>query len=161
MHLYRFGTALEPIAPASISQLKAQDQGTRLLEVLQSAAREAGEQSGILLFSDGIANGDRKTLEATQSLPVPVFTIGVGDTEGFTDVRIADLRAAEFAFRGREVKLDLTVKAYGLKGKTFPLYFNRGKNLITSCSINVDADPFEQKITFSFTPRKSAPIAFR
>jgi hypothetical protein len=46
LRLYRFGTALEPIAPASISQLKGQDQGTRLLEVLQSAAREAGEQSG-------------------------------------------------------------------------------------------------------------------
>src|SRR6267142_2416189 len=160
LHLYRFGTALEPIAPAFISQLKAQDQGTRLLEVLQSAAREAGEQSGILLFSDGIANGDRKTLEGTQSLPVPVFTIGVGDTEGFTDVRIADLRAPEFAFRGREVKLDLTVQAYGLKGKTFPLYFNRGKNLITSRSISVDADPFEQKITFSFTPKEIGAHSF-
>lgn len=154
LHLYRFGTALEPIAPASISQLKAQDQGTRLLEVLQSTAREAGEQSGILLFTDGIANGDRKTLDGAVSFPVPVFAIGVGDTEGFTDVRIADLRAPEFAFRGREVKLDLTVQAYGLKGKTFPLYFNRGKNLITSRSITVDADPFEQKITFSFTPKE-------
>src|SRR5882724_12631792 len=160
LHLYRFGTALEPIAPASISQLKAQDQGTRLLEVLQSAVREAGEQSGILLFSDGIANGDSKTLQGTQSLPVPVFTIGVGDTEGFTDVRIADLRAPEFAFRGREVKLDLTVQAYGLKGKTFPLYFNRGKNLITSRSISVNADPFEQKITFSFTPKEIGAHSF-
>ncbi|HEY7317137.1 MAG TPA: glutamine amidotransferase [Candidatus Binatia bacterium] len=154
LHLYRFGTALEPIAPASISQLKAQDQGTRLLEVLQSAAREAGEQSGILLFSDGIANGDRKSLDGAASLPVPVFTIGVGDLEGFTDVRIADLHAPEFAFRGREVKLDLTVQAYGLKGKALPLYFNRGKNLITSRSIAVDADPFEQKITLSFTPKE-------
>src|SRR5215510_9975987 len=160
LHLYRFGTALEPIAPASIAQLKAQDQGTRLLEVLQSAAREAGEQSGILLFTDGIANGDKKTLEETKSLPVPIFTVGVGDTDGFTDVRIADLRVPEFAFRGRELKLDLTVQAYGLKGKTFPLYFNRGKNLITSRSINVNADPFEQKITFSFTPKEIGSHSF-
>jgi len=160
LRLYRFGTALEPIAPASISQLKAQDQGTRLLEVLQSAAREAGEQSGILVFTDGIANGDRKTLEETKFLPVPIFTVGVGDTEGFTDVRIADLRVPEFAFRGRELKLDLTVQAYGLKGKTFPLYFNRGKNLITSRSINVNADPFEQKITFSFTPKEIGSHSF-
>src|SRR5499426_292771 len=160
LRLYRFGTALEPIAPASISQLKAQDQGTRLLEVLQSAAREAGEQSGILVFTDGIANGDRKTLEETKSLPVPIFTVGVGDTEGFTDVRIADLRVPEFAFRGRELKLDLTVQAYGLKGRTFPLYFNRGKNLITSRSINVNADPFKQKITFSFTPKEIGSHSF-
>ena len=160
LQLYRFGTNLEPIAPAAIAQLKAQDQGTRLLEVLQSAARDSGEQSGILLFSDGITNGDRKALEGAQALPVPIFTIGVGDTEGFTDVRIADLRFPDFAFRGREVKLDLTVQAYGLKGKTFPLYFNRGKNLITSRSISVDADTFEQKITLSFTPKEIGTHSF-
>ena len=40
------------------------------------------------------------------------------------------MRAPEFAFRGREFKIDLTVQAYGLKGKSVPLYFNRGKNLI-------------------------------
>jgi uncharacterized membrane protein len=160
LQLYRFGTTLEPIAPAAIAQLKAQDQGTRLLEVLQSVAREAGEQSGILLFSDGITNGDQKTLEAAQSLPVPVFAVGVGDAEGFIDVRIADLRAPEFAFRGRELKLDLTIQAYGLKGKTLPLYFNRGKNLITSRPISVNADPFEQKITFSFMPKEIGTHSF-
>jgi uncharacterized membrane protein len=160
LQLYRFGTTLEPIGPAAISQLKTQDQGTRLLEVLQSVTLEAAEQSGILLFSDGTANGDRRVLEAAQSLPVPVFAVGVGDTEGFTDVRIADLRAPEFAFRGRELKLELTVQAYGLKGKTFPLYFNRGKNLITSRSINVNAEPFEQKITLSFTPKEIGTHGF-
>jgi uncharacterized membrane protein len=160
LQLYRFGATTEPIAPAAIAQLKAQDQGTRLLEVLQSVAREAGEQSGILLFSDGIANGDRKTLDAAQSLPVPVFAVGVGDAEGFTDVRIAELRAPEFAFRGRELKLELTVQAYGLKGKTFPLYFNRGKNLITSRSVTVNADPFEQKISLSFMPKEIGTHSF-
>jgi uncharacterized membrane protein len=160
LRLYRFGTALEPIAPASIAQLKAQDQGTRLIELLQSAAREAGDQAGILLFSDGITNGDQKSLEGAQSVPVPVFTIGVGDAEGFIDARIADLRAPEFAFRGRELKLDLTVQAHGLNGTTFPLYFNRGKNLITSRSIKVSSDRFEQKITLSFTPREIGTHTF-
>jgi uncharacterized membrane protein len=159
LQLYRFGTTLEPIAPAAIAQLKAQDQGTRLLEVLQSVTLEAGDHSAILLFSDGIANGGWKALE-DRSLPVPVFAVSVGDAEGFTDVRIAELRAPEFAFRGRELKLELTVQAYGLKGKTFPLYFNRGKNLITSRSVSVNADPFEQKISFSFTPKEIGSHSF-
>jgi len=63
--------------------------------------------------------------------------VGAGETEGFTDARIADLRAPEFAFRGREFKVDLTVQASGLKGKAVPLYFNRGKNLITSRTITL------------------------
>ena len=84
---------------------------------------------------------------------MPVFAVGVGESEGFTDLRIAEVKAPEFAFRGREIKLDLTVKASGLKGKTVPLYFNRGRNLIISRSVNIDADPFEHKITLSFTPK--------
>ena len=160
LRVFRFGTGLEPIAPAAISQLKPQDQGTRLLELLQTAAKDAGEQSGILLFTDGITNGDKKTLEGAPALPVPVFAVGVGETDGFTDVRIAELHAPEFAFRGREFKLDLTVQGFGLKGKTVPLYFNRGKNLITSRPVTVDADSFEQKITLSFSPKELGTHSF-
>ena len=160
LRLYRFGTSVEPISPGSLSQLKAQDEGTRLLELLPRAATDAGAQSGILLFTDGITNGDQKTLAGTPALSVPVFTVGVGETEGFTDVRIAEVRAPEFAFRGREFKIDLTVQAYGLKGKSVPLYFNRGKNLITSRPVAIDSDSFEQKITFSFNPKELGTHSF-
>jgi uncharacterized membrane protein len=160
LRLYRFGTGLEPIAPAALAELKAQDQGTRLLETLQNVAKDASLQSGIIVFSDGIANGERKTLDGAPPLPVPVFTVSAGEPEGFIDLRIAELKAPEFAFRGREFKLDLTVKASGLKGKTVPLYFNRGPNLITSRSVNIDADQFEQKMTLSFTPKDLGTHSF-
>ena len=160
LRLFRFGTDLEPIDAASVPQLKAQAQGTRLLELVQSAAKDAGAQSAILLFSDGIANGDKKTLEGAPPLPIPVFAVGAGEAEGFTDVRIAEVRAPQFAFRGREFKLDLTVHAAGLKGKTVPLFFNRGKNLIATRSVSIDADPFEQKITLSFIPKEIGTHAF-
>ncbi|HET9883491.1 MAG TPA: hypothetical protein VFS81_17190, partial [Candidatus Binatia bacterium] len=149
LKIFRFGTSLEPIAPESVPQLKAQDQGTQLLELLQTAAKETGPQSGIVIFSDGIANGDRQSLEGSSALPVPVFTVGAGDTEGFTDVRVTDLRTPEFAFRGREFKFDLTVRASGMKGKTVPLYFNRGSGLITSRTVSIDDDDFTRKITLS------------
>ncbi len=160
LRLFRFGAGLEPIAPAAIAQLKAQDQGTRLLEALQAATKDAGAQSGIILFTDGITNGDKKTLEGTPALSVPVFAVSAGETEGFTDARIAEVRAPEFAFRGREFKLDLTIQASGLKGKSLPLYFNRGRNLITTRSVTVDADPFEQKLTLSFTPKEIGTHSF-
>jgi uncharacterized membrane protein len=153
LRLFRFGASMEPIAPAALADLAAQDHGTRLVETLQAVAKDANQQSGIILFSDGITNGERSTLEGLPPFPVPVFTVGLGDAEGFTDLRIAEVKAPEFAFRGREFKLDLTVKASGLKGKSVPLYFNRGRNLITSRSVNIDGDNFEHKITLSFTPK--------
>lgn len=160
LHLFAFGADLQPTDAAAVARLKAHAQGTRLLEIIQSAVKDAGPQSAILLFSDGIANGDKKTLEGAPPLPIPVFAVGVGETEGFTDVRIAEVRAPQFAFRGREFKLDLKVHAAGLKGKTVPLYFNRGKNLITTRSITIDADPFEQNITLAFTPKEIGTHSF-
>src|SRR5262245_16468830 len=152
LRIIRFGTSLEPIAPGGLASLRAQAPGSRLLELLQATARDSPAQSAIVVFSDGITNGERKSLDGTP-LPLPVFTVGVGDSEGFTDVRIAKLGAPEFAFRGREFKIELTLQASGMKGKSVPLFFNRGKNIVSTRTINIDADPFEQKITLSFTPK--------
>ena len=160
LRLVRFGTSLEPIAPASLAGMRAQDPGTRLLELLQATARDSAAQSAIVVFSDGIANGDRKSLDGMAPLPVPVFAVGVGQTEGFTDVRIARVGAPDFAFRGREFKIDLTIQASGMKGRTVPLYFNRGKNLIATRPVAIDSDLFDQKVTLSFTPKEIGTHGF-
>jgi uncharacterized membrane protein len=160
LRLARFGTTIEPMAPGSIPGMRAQDPGTRLMELLQAAARESAAQSAIIVFSDGIANGDRKTLDGMAPLPVPVFAVGVGPPEGFTDVRIAKLGAPEFAFRGREFKIDLTIQASGMKGRTVPLFFNRGRNLVTTRQIAIDSDLFEQTVTLAFTPKEIGTHGF-
>jgi uncharacterized membrane protein len=161
LRLLRFGTGLVPIGAGSLPGLQAQEPGTRLLEVLQTAARDGGAaQSAIVVFSDGIANGAKTSLDGMAPLPVPVFAVGVGEIDGFSDVRIAKLGAPDFAFRGREFKIDLTIQAAGMKGKTVPLFFNRGKNLITSRPIKIDADLFEQKVTLAFTPKELGTHGF-
>lgn len=160
LRIERFGTSLEPIAPGSLTGMRAQDPGTRLLELLQAAARNGAAQSAIVVFSDGIANGDKKSLDGMAPLPVPVFTVGVGPAAGFTDVRIAKVGAPEFAFRGRELKIDLTIEASGMKGRTVPLFFNRGKNLVATRQVVVDSDLFEQKLTLAFTPKELGTHGF-
>ena len=160
LRLLRFGTGIEPIATGSLAGLQPQDPATRLLESLQRVAGDGPAQSAIVLFSDGIANGARTSLEGMAPLPVPVFAVGVGEAEGFNDVRIARLGAPEFAFRSREFKIDVTIQASGMKGKTVPIFFNRGKNLITSRTITIDADLFEQKITLAFTPKELGTHGF-
>jgi hypothetical protein len=154
LKLIRLGTSLEPMTTDGLAGLKPQDPGTRLLELLQTSARDSSAASaGIIVFTDGITNGDKKTLDGGPALTVPVFAVGVGEAEGFTDVRITKLGAPEFAFRGREFKIDLTIQASGMKGKSVPLFFNRGKNIITTRNVAVDSDSFEQKVTLSFTPK--------
>ncbi len=160
LRVYQFNTGLEPVAPSAVSQLSASGKGTRLPEIVKEASRDAGAQGAIMIFSDGIANGESKTVNDAASLPVPIFTVGVGDSQGFTDLRVADLTTPEFAFRGREFKIDLLIHAYGMAGKNVPLYFNRGKNLVASRSVNIDKEAFEQRVTLSYTPKEIGPHSF-
>jgi uncharacterized membrane protein len=160
LRVISFGTSLDPIAPGNIANLRAQAPGSRLLELLQTAARDGGSQAGLVVFSDGITNGERNSLDGAAPLPLPVFTVGVGESEGFIDARIAKLGAPEFAFRGREFKIDLRIQVSGMKGKSVPLFFNRGKNLVTTRTVAIDADPFEQNITLSFTPKELGTHGF-
>ena len=92
LHIIRFGTGTEPIAPENIPRLRPQDPGTRLIEVLQSTAKDPAARSGIIVFTDGISNGEAKAVDGA-SIGAPVFTVGVGETQGFTDLRIASFGA--------------------------------------------------------------------
>ncbi|HXG53306.1 MAG TPA: glutamine amidotransferase [candidate division Zixibacteria bacterium] len=154
LRLFRFGDGLEPVTPAAVRSLGARDGRTRLVEALEAAAKEVPAQSGILVFSDGIANGERAAADGAPPLPLPVFSVTVGRPQAYTDLRIAEVRAPEFGFRGREIKLDVIVEAYGLRGRKLPLYFNRGRNLVSAQSVDIDADPFEKRISLSFTPKE-------
>ncbi|MEE9548882.1 MAG: glutamine amidotransferase [Candidatus Binatia bacterium] len=159
LRLYKFDTKLVPIGAASLNGLGAHGKGTNLLEALKEAEQSIGDAAGIILLSDGIANGTKEPA-GSYSFSLPIFSVAVGETEGFTDLRIADLLAPELAFRGRKLKLNFTVKAYGLAGRTVPLYFTRGRNLISTRSITIDRDPFEQQLTFTYTPKKIGPHSF-
>ncbi len=152
VRLYHFGTDLEPINIESLRQLDARGKGSRLFETLREAGRQT--PAAALVFSDGIANGENHSLDESFSSPFPVFTIGVGETQGYADIRIAEVAVPEFAFRGREFKLDLAIQAHGFAGKTVPLYLNRGRNLVSRHQVMIDRDPFEKRITLSYTPKE-------
>src|SRR5262249_56164019 len=91
---------------------------------------------------------------------IPVIAVGAGDSKGYVDLRLADVTAPEFGFRGREFKIDLVVQAYGLAGKSVPIYFNRGKSLIATKNIDIDRDAFEQRVTLSYTPKEVGAQSF-
>src|ERR1051326_6406353 len=91
---------------------------------------------------------------------IPVIAVGAGDSKGYIDLRLADVTAPEFGFRGREFKIDLVVQAYGLAGKSVPIYFNRGKSLVATKNIDIDRDAFEQRVTLSYTPKEIGAQSF-
>jgi len=158
LKFYQFGNGAAPLDPADIAGLQAQGQASQLFAALREVSALEKDAAGIVVLSDGIVNTDLPAAEATPNKPA--FTVGLGQPKDFTDLRIKDVRAPELAFRGREIKIDFTIEAHGLRGTTVPLYFNLGRNLISTNPIEIDRDIFEEQLTLNYTPREIGSHGF-
>ena len=125
---------------------------SRLFRALERVTEDEPEAAGVVVVSDGIVN-PAGAIDEFKGHPRPVLAVGVGQPEGFRDLRIAGLRAPELAFRGRAATIDFTIQAYGMAGVQVPLYFNLGRNLVSTHPITIDRDPYENRITLNYTPR--------
>ena len=159
LKLYGFDRETTPRDFERLAGAAPAGDASRLFEALESVNENEPDAAGVIVVSDGIVN-PTEALDAFSGHPKPVFAVGVGQAEGFKDLRIAGLRAPELAFRGRAITIDFTIQAYGMAGVQVPLYFNLGRNLISTHPITIDRDAYENRVTLNYTPRELGAHGF-
>lgn len=159
LKLYSFDRETAPRDFGGLGDVVPAGDASRLFDALAEVAKSEPDAAGVIVVSDGIVN-PADALDDFQGHPSPVFAISVGQTEGFKDLRIAGLRTPELAFRGRAATIDFTIQAYGLAGVQVPLYFNLGRNLISTHPITIDRDAYENRVTLNYTPRELGAHGF-
>ena len=153
LKLYSFDRETTPRDSGGLANAAAEGDASRLFHALEQAGELEPEAAGVIVVSDGIVN-PAGAIDKFSGHPRPVFAVGVGQADGFRDLRIAGLRAPELAFRGRAIAIDFTIQAYGMTGVEVPLYFNLGRNLISTHPITIDRDAYENRVTLNYTPRE-------
>ena len=159
LKLYSFDRETAPRDFDGLAGVVPAGDASRLFDALGQVAESEPDAAGVIVVSDGIVN-PADALDDFQGHPSPVFAVAVGQAEGFKDLRIAGLRTPELAFRGRAATIDFTIQAYGLAGVQVPLYFNLGRNLISTHPITIDRDAYENRITLNYTPRELGAHGF-
>lgn len=159
LKLYSFDRETVPRESPWFAEAAARGGASRLFHALEQAHEQEPEAAGVVVVSDGIVD-PAGVLDSFPGHPKPVFAVGVGRTDGFRDLRIAGLRAPEMAFRGRAITIDFTIQAYGMAGVEVPLYFNLGRNLVSTHPITIDRDAYENRVTLHYTPRELGPHGF-
>ncbi|MCY4438914.1 MAG: hypothetical protein OXE53_01695, partial [Deltaproteobacteria bacterium] len=159
LKLYGFDRETTPRGIEGFADAAPAGDASRLFEALGRVHENEPDAAGVIVVSDGIVT-PAEALDAFSGHPKPVFAVGVGQAEGFRDLRIAGLRAPELAFRGRAIAIDFTIQAYGMAGVQVPLYFNLGRNLISTHPITIDRDAYENRVTLNYTPRELGAHGF-
>ena len=146
VRLFAFGESLRPIEAGDLPALKGYG---RRGDLTDSLKKLSGKSSIAILLSDGNVKW-----EGSASTHLPVFSLAAGDSEGYRDLLIKAVKAPLLAFRGREVVIDVTVKAYGYAGLTLPVILKDGSNLLTAKNVRLHGNPAEVTVPLSFTPEK-------
>ena len=123
---YQFAGELSPLpvtaAGLTVSDLTAgglvSDPGGAMATLRQDS--DSSELAAVLLISDGAANRSRASgddigdqLRSLRSQGVPVFTIGVGDRDGFQDLELARINLPRRLLIGSAVTADLFIRRSG------------------------------------------------
>lgn len=105
------------IAPSAASDANADPGGpTALGDVLEEAlVRQSQSPAGaIILLSDGINTAGKDPGAIARNLPLPVFSVVLGDTQPPPDILVREVKANPVAYAGEPVAIRVVLSANGI-----------------------------------------------
>ncbi len=164
----------ECVSPADVDEalprlreLEAEGDRTQLGKGLRTVLNElrGAPPSAIVLLTDGITTEGEKLSAAAvfaRRKGVPVFPVGLGDSEPVRDLEIADVQVDEVAFVNDPITFLYTLSSRGYKGKRVSVTLRdeaTGRPLKTE-RITLDSDERTQKLELTFTPHEVGEFDF-
>jgi len=149
-----------------LEDLKADGDATDIATSVKEASKsvDRAATAGVILFTDGNDNSQRRTLEEVKSLGFKVYTVGVGTrlrSQGdFRDIALKSVEFARFLTVKKRAQLDVFIEAIGLRDAVVPVLLRDADgNLLAQDKLVLDDTEGAQKVTLSYTPQVKGKFA--
>lgn len=97
----------------------------------------------LLLIGDGINNQGENPLNVARQLTYPVYTLALGDTTAYRDVRVAAIRINRNAFSGNKFPVEIDVRYQGMPNQNIRFSIKyRGDNVFSENIYTLESDGF-------------------
>ncbi len=131
---------------------------TNIYKTLSSVKQQYYQEpiAGMLLITDGISNDGYDPKHIAEQFKFPIFTLGVGDSIQYPDLKLDALRYNEYSFLGNDFPVSLVVNAKGLQGETCKLVLKNSKGeVVYNQNVAIDKPSFSKRIAFNLTSEKT------
>ena len=108
--------------------------------------------AAVVLVTDGNATTPVNPLYEAQALGVPVFTVGVGDTNDPRDLRVSSLLSNATAYAGTRVPVNVVVHSSNAAGEQAEVRLIHRGRTVDRTTITLDAGSRDQRVTLYLTP---------
>lgn len=107
----------------------------------------------VVLAGDGISNRGIDPEYSAAGFPVPVYSLGLGDTTQNRDLKINDVRFNSIVYLDDDFPLEVNVSANGYKGKTATVEISAFGKMAVSEKVNITRDKFNQSVNVKLSAK--------
>lgn len=160
--IVRFGDSTQLMTPdngqtsdALKKALTPGGQNTDIAAALRFVGEQVGEDSTVLIVSDGRQNVGANPEEPAQFLAsrgARVFSLAIGSHETARDAAVDHVDAPDWVYAEDDVVVAPLIRLDGLKDREVTVDFNRGGQVIATKTIKARSDQDKQRLRFTDKP---------
>ena len=94
--------------------------------------------AGIIIFTDGQVNQGSPIQEFYSNNDVPIYVVGVGDTNPMLDIAIQSVNSPPLSVKGEDVNIDVVVSGVNFKWIGGSISQNESENVLASVQTAID-----------------------
>lgn len=115
----------------------------------------------MVLFTDAIYNNGSNPYYKAEHLKYPVFTVGMGNPEQQTDLRISAINHNKQTFKGNRFPIEINVQATQLAGKHSRISVSKGDQELFGKDINITSSNFFETIKLNLEAEETGTHHYR
>jgi hypothetical protein len=101
---------------------------------------------GILLLSDGIYNQGEDPYYLSQTSQIPIYTVGLGDTNTYSDLKIDNIKINKVAYNNRNIPFNIDIASFDLKGKQHQLKVIENDKVLFESTFDINKTQYYKSI---------------
>ncbi|MFZ0390851.1 MAG: vWA domain-containing protein [Calditrichia bacterium] len=151
--LFTFGSGIRRLNADSMML----DQGqTNISQALSEVADSLSGENlrALVVVSDGQFNQGANPLNAAAEMPVPVYTVALGDSSPPRDVKISGLQANRVAYQGENIPVTVRYMQNGLTEKNAVITLLQDGRQLEAKRVELPPDGFETEVSFDIKAEK-------
>jgi len=151
---FLFGNNVRGISKDSLAKIDFDDGVTNITEVFNTLGDDEINYASIVIISDGVyTEGSNPTYKAA-NLPLPVFTIGIGDTTRRNDIEVSKVLFNDIVYAETPTSIIAAIQNKGFEGETVIVSLLENNKKIEEQTIVLSQSGIQNK-SFSYTPKTS------
>ncbi len=151
---FSFGTMLDSLNDISTLDLDANSTNLNLI-FNKISDNYQNNLAGIIIFTDGQVNQGSPIQEFYSNNDVPIYVVGVGDTNPMLDIAIQSVNSPPLSVKGEDVNIDVVVSSLGnINERVNVNLFDEKNKLIGSKLIKINGNEENKTIRFQIRPNK-------